>query len=103
MHDKTRRFGKAAPTDEDDKVGKKAKKPIGKGGKKKGRLAMNDMDDSRRKSPRLRSGLPAALKIDNKHTFQRAYGKESLGSCYSRRNLRWRAGSENVEQVRSGG
>jgi len=79
VHDKTRRFGKAAPsTDEDDKVGKKAKKPIGKGGKKKGRLAMNDMDDSRRKSPRLRSGLPAALKIDNKHTFQKPTGKKVL-------------------------
>ena len=79
VHDKTRRFGKAAPsTDEDDKVGKKAKKPIGKGGKKKGRLAMNDMDDSRRKSPRLRSGMPAALKIDNKHTFQKPTGKKVL-------------------------
>jgi translation initiation factor IF-2 len=79
VHDKTRRFGKAAPsTDEDDKVGKKAKKPIGKGGKKKGRLAMNDMDESRRKSPRLRSGLPAALKIDNKHTFQKPTGKKVL-------------------------
>ncbi|ETN93205.1 Translation initiation factor IF-2 [Gammaproteobacteria bacterium MOLA455] len=79
VHDKTRRFGKAAPAaDEDDKVGKKAKKPIGKGGKKKGRLAMNDIDDSRRKSPRLRSGLPAALKIDNKHTFQKPTGKKVL-------------------------
>ena len=78
VHDKTRRFGKAAPTDDDDKVGKKAKKPIGKGGKKKGRLAMNDIDDSRRKSPRLRSGLPSALKVDNKHTFQKPTEKKVL-------------------------
>jgi translation initiation factor IF-2 len=39
---------------------------------------MNDMDDSRRKSPRLRSGMPAALKIDNKHTFQKPTGKKVL-------------------------
>ena len=78
VHDKARRFGKAAPTDDDDKVGKKAKKPIGKGGKKKGRLAMNDMDDSRRKSPRLRSSMPAALKVDNKHTFQKPTEKKVL-------------------------
>ena len=78
VHDKTRRFGKAAPTDDDDKVGKKAKKPAGKGGKKKGRLAMADVEDSRRKSPRLRSSTPAGLKVDNKHTFQKPTEKKIL-------------------------
>jgi translation initiation factor IF-2 len=75
-HEKGRRHGK--PTDDEDKVGKKAKKPAGKGGKKKGRMGLRDMDDSSRKTPRLRSGNAAPLKMDNKHTFQKPTEKKVL-------------------------
>ncbi|MFT7123831.1 MAG: translation initiation factor IF-2, partial [Bermanella sp.] len=75
VHDKGRRHAKPVNEDE-DKVGKKAvKKPIGKGSAKKGRLQMDDNDD-RRKS-RLRSS-GAALKVDNKHTFQKPVSKQVL-------------------------
>ncbi len=76
VHEKGRRHAK--PVEDEDKVGKKAKKPAGKGGKKKGRMGLSDMDDSSRKSPRLRSGRAAALKMDNKHTFQKPTEKKVL-------------------------
>ena len=76
VHEKGRRHGK--PVDDEDKVGKKAKKPAGKGGKKKGRMGLADMDDSSRKTPRLRSGNAAPLKVDNKHTFQKPTEKKVL-------------------------
>ena len=75
-HEKGRRHGK--PVDDEDKLGKKAKKPAGKGGKKKSRIVMNDVVDSSRKSPRLRSGHAAPLKMDNKHTFQKPTEKKVL-------------------------
>ena len=75
-HEKGRRHGK--PVDDEDKLGKKAKKPAGKGGKKKSRIVMNDVVDSSRKSPRLRSGHATPLKMDNKHTFQKPTEKKVL-------------------------
>jgi translation initiation factor IF-2 len=75
-HEKGRRHGK--PVDDEDKLPKKAKKPAGKGGKKKGRMGLGDMDDSSRKTPRLRSGNAAPLKMDNKHTFQKPTEKKVL-------------------------
>ena len=77
VHDKARRHGKPVD-DDDDKVGKKVKKPAGKGGKKKARIELAEVDDGARKVPRLRSGMPAPLKIDNKHTFQKPTAKKVL-------------------------
>jgi translation initiation factor IF-2 len=77
VHEKGRRHGKPVDDDE-DKVGKKAKKPAGKGGKKKSRMGFGDVDDSSRRSPRLRSGNAAPLKMDNKHTFQKPTEKKVL-------------------------
>ena len=75
VHDKGRRHGKPVNEDE-DKVGKKTvKKPIGKGGQKKGRLQLDDNDDRRKN--RLRSS-GAVLKVDNKHTFQKPVTKQVL-------------------------
>ena len=77
VHDKGRRHGKSATADDEDKLGKKTvKKPIGKGGKKKGRLKLDDLDERGRKG-RLRSSS-VALKVDNKHTFQRPVEKKIL-------------------------
>ncbi len=76
VHDKGRRHGKPVD-DDDDKLGKKVKKPLGKGGKKKTRLEIEE-DEAARKIPRLRSGIPAPLKIDNKHTFQKPTAKKVL-------------------------
>jgi translation initiation factor IF-2 len=77
VHDKGRRHGK--PVDEDeDKLGKKTvKKPTGKGGKKKGRLQLDDGMDDRGRKGRLRSSS-VALKVDNKHTFQKPVEKKVL-------------------------
>ena len=78
MHDKGRRHGKPVDDDE-DKLGKKAvKKPIGKGGKKKGRLQLDDGSDDMGRKPRLKSALPKALKVDNKHTFKKPVDKKIL-------------------------
>jgi translation initiation factor IF-2 len=78
VHDKGRRHGKPVDDDE-DKLGKKAvKKPIGKGGKKKGRLQLDDGSDDMSRKPRLKSALPKALKVDNKHTFQKPVDKKIL-------------------------
>lgn len=76
-HEKGRRHGKSVDDDE-DKVGKKAKKPVGKGSKKKSRIGLSDIDDSSRKTPRLRSSNAAPLKMDNKHTFQKPTEKKVL-------------------------
>ena len=56
---------------------KTVKKPIGKGGKKKGRLQLDDGFDDRGRKGRLRSSS-VALKVDNKHTFQRPVEKKIL-------------------------
>ncbi len=78
VHDKGRRHGKPVDDDE-DKLGKKAvKKPIGKGGKKKGRLQLDDGSDDMGRKPRLKSALPKVLKVDNKHTFKKPVDKKIL-------------------------
>jgi translation initiation factor IF-2 len=77
VHDKGRRHGKPVD-DDDDKLGKKAvKKTLGKGGKKKGRLQLDDGMDERSRKGRLRSSS-VALKVDNKHTFQKPVEKKVL-------------------------
>lgn len=76
VHEKGRRHGKSLD-DDDDKPGKKGKKVLNKGGKKKTRLELEE-DEAASKVPRLRSGIPAPLKIDNKHTFQKPTAKKVL-------------------------
>jgi translation initiation factor IF-2 len=76
VFDKGRRHGKPVNED-DDKPGKKnVKKPLGKGGKKKGRLQMDDSSDYRGKGRLRSSGL--VLKADNKHTFKKPVDKKVL-------------------------
>ena len=76
VHDRGRRHVKPGH-DDDDKPGKKnVKKPLGKSGKKKGRLQMDDGGDDRRKG-RLRSS-GAILKVDNKHTFKKPVDKKII-------------------------
>jgi translation initiation factor IF-2 len=76
VHTRGRRHGKPV-NDDDDKPGKKnVKKPLGKGGKKKGRLQMDVSGDDRRKG-RLRSSA-AVLKVDNKHTFKKPVDKKII-------------------------
>ena len=76
VQDRGRRHGKPVD-DDDDKLGKKAKKTLGKGSKKKGRLQLDDGMDDRSKKGRLRSSS-VALKVDNKHTFQKPVEKKVL-------------------------
>ena len=56
---------------DDDDIMRRAKRPIGKSAKKKPRLVMDEVADEGRKKMRLKSGIAAPLKIDNKHTFQK--------------------------------
>ena len=75
VHDKGRRHAK--PNDDEDKPGKKiSKKTLSKGGKKKGRLQLDDSLDERGGSGRLRSSV--VLKVDNKHTFKKPVEKKVL-------------------------
>jgi len=77
VHDKGRRHGKPVD-DDDDKPGKKTiKKTLGKGGKKKGRLQLDDGLDDRGRKGRLRTSS-VVLKVDNKHTFQKPVEKKVL-------------------------
>jgi len=76
VQDKVRRHGKSVDDDE-DKLDKKAKKPLGKPDKKKGRLQLDDGREDKNKGGRFRS-TGASLKIDNKHTFQRPAEKRIL-------------------------
>ena len=71
VQDKARRHDK--PNDDEDKLARKAKKPLGKSGKKKPRLQLDDGDDRFGKG-RLKASR-AALKMDNKHTFKRPVEK----------------------------
>ena len=75
--DKGRRQSKPADDDE-DKIARKAakKKPSLKSGKKKARVQLDDAIGDRGKSPRLKSGLSAVLKVDNKHVFQKPVDKK---------------------------
>ena len=74
VQDKARRHDK--PNDDDDKLARKAKKPLGKSGKKKPRLQLDDGDDRFGKG-RLKASR-AALKMDNKHTFKRPVEKKTF-------------------------
>ena len=74
VQDKARRHDK--PNDDEDKLARKAKKPLGKSGKKKPRLQMDDGDDRFGKG-RLKASR-AALKMDNKHTFKRPVEKKTF-------------------------
>ena len=74
VQDKARRHDK--PKDDEDKLARKAKKPLGKSGKKKPRLQLDDGDDRFGKG-RLKASR-AALKMDNKHTFKRPVEKKTF-------------------------
>ena len=74
VQDKARRHDK--PNDDEDKLARKAKKPLGKSGKKKPRLQLDDGDDRFGKG-RLKASR-AALKMDNKHTFKRPVEKKTF-------------------------
>ena len=77
VHERGRRHGKPVDDDE-DKFGKKTvKKSLGKGGKKKTRLQLDEGLEDRNRPSRLRSST-VALKVDNKHTFQRPVEKKVL-------------------------
>lgn len=77
VHERGRRHGKPVDDDE-DKFGKKTvKKSLGKGGKKKTRLQLDEGLEDRNRPSRLRSSS-VALKVDNKHTFQRPVEKKVL-------------------------
>jgi translation initiation factor IF-2 len=74
VQDKARRHDK--PNDDEDKLARKAKKPLGKLGKKKPRLQFDDGDDRFGKG-RLKASR-TALKMDNKHTFKRPVEKKTF-------------------------
>lgn len=75
VQDKAKKYGKP-DVDDEEKQAKKVKKTLGKSGKKKPILQLDDGDESRGKK-RLRSS-GAVLKIDNKHTFQRPVDKQTF-------------------------
>ena len=77
VHERGRRHGKPIDDDEDKPGKKTVKKSLGKGGKKKGRLQLDDSLDDRSRPGRLRSSS-VVLKVDNKHTFQRPVEKKVL-------------------------
>jgi len=74
VQDKARRHDK--PNDDEDKLARKAKKPLGKSGKKNPRLQLDDGEDRFGKG-RLKASR-AALKMDNKHTFKRPVEKKTF-------------------------
>jgi translation initiation factor IF-2 len=75
--DKGRRHGK--PIDDDDKIARKAaKKPSVKSTKKKTRVELDEAIGDKSSRPRLKSGLPNALKVDNKHVFKKPVDKKVL-------------------------
>jgi translation initiation factor IF-2 len=77
---KGRQHGK--PFDDEDVKSNKKKSPkksTDKSSKQKSFLKLGDVElDEQQKTPRLRSGLPKVLKINNKHTFQKPVEKKSL-------------------------
>jgi translation initiation factor IF-2 len=75
--DKGRRHAK--PIDDDDKIARKAaKKPSAKSAKKKPRVELDEAIGNKSLRPRLKSGLPTALKVDNKHVFKKPVDKKVL-------------------------
>ena len=78
--DKGRRHS-AKPVDDDDedKIARKAaKKPSIKSSKKKPRVELDEVIGERSSRPRLKSGLPSALKVDNKHVFKKPVDKKVI-------------------------
>ncbi len=78
--DKGRRHS-AKPVDDDDedKIARKAaKKPSIKSSKKKPRVELDEVIGERSSRPRLKSGLPSALKLDNKHVFKKPVDKKVI-------------------------
>jgi len=71
-----RRQTKSADDDEDKIARKAAKKPSIKSSKKKPRVELDEAIDDKSSRPRLKSGLSAALKVDNKHTFKKPVDKK---------------------------
>ena len=77
--DKGRRHAKSVDDDDDDKIARKAaKKPSAKSGKKKPRAELDEAMADKSTRPRLKSGLPNALKVDNKHVFQKPVDKKVI-------------------------
>jgi translation initiation factor IF-2 len=75
VQDKGRRHGKPVDDDE-DKLAKKAKKTLGKPGKKKPRLQLDDGDERLSKNRLKTTGV--VLKVDNKHTFNKPVEKKTF-------------------------
>ena len=77
--EKGRRHAKPVSEDDEDKIGRKAaKKPSLKSSKKKPRVVLDDGSEERAKGPRLKSGLSAVLKVDNKHVFKKPVDKKVI-------------------------
>ena len=78
--DKGRRHSaKPVDDDEEDKIARKAaKKPSIKSSKKKPRVELDEVIGERSSRPRLKSGLPSALKVDNKHVFKKPVDKKVI-------------------------
>ena len=77
--DKGRRHAKSVDEDDDDKIARKAaKKPSAKSDKKKPRVELDEAMADKSTRPRLKSGLPNALKVDNKHVFQKPVDKKVI-------------------------
>ena len=76
--DKGRRHGKPIDDDEDKIARKAAKKPSAKSTKKKTRVELEEAIGNKSFRPRLKSGLPTALKVDNKHVFKKPVDKKVL-------------------------
>ena len=76
--DKGRRNAKPID-DDDDKIARKAaKKPSVKSSKKKPRVELDEAMADKATRPRLKSGLPTALKVDNKHVFKKPVDKKVI-------------------------
>ena len=76
--DKGRRNAKSID-DDDDKIARKAaKKPSAKSSKKKPRVELDEAMGDKPTRPRLKSGLPTALKVDNKHIFKKPVDKKVI-------------------------
>ena len=75
VQDKGRKHGKPIDDDE-DKLAKKAKRTLGKPGKKKPRLQLDDGDDRLSKNRLKTTGV--VLKADNKHTFNKPVEKKTF-------------------------
>ena len=73
--DKGRRQTKSSD-DEEDKIARKAAKKPSIKSKKKPRVELDEAMGEKAARPRLKSGLPSALKVDNKHVFKKPVDKK---------------------------